>query len=322
MITHCDDCGSNALFYDATRGDCICESCGLVAESSIISYKIEWNAYDRDEEQKKARSEYPSRILCNYHLGTNFKSILTDYRQIKGHNLQQKQYRRLARIQNQNYDRYSNLKNAIFTLKHIKSQLNLSSDTSNTAFVLYRIAQKKRMVRGRSVINMMAAAVYLACRKKELPILIKDIARVANITSKQLGKSVRLYLRNVKLSKDFHDPIIYINRLGDALNLTGYTRIIAIDILRKTRERGIVIGKSPIIIAAASIYIASIQTGERRTQAQISNIAQTTPATIRKRFKEIIRGLNIEELNVSRGWGAKPVSIDNPAKWIQISKNY
>jgi len=322
VITHCDDCGSNTLFYDATRGDSICRSCGLVAESSIISYKPEWNAYNRDEEQKKARSEYPSRILCNYHLGTNFKSILTDYRQIKGHSPQREKYGRLARIQNQNYDRGFNLKTAIFTLKHIKSQLNLPSDTSNTAFVFYRIAQKKRMVRGRSVINMMAAAIYLACRKNELPILIKDIARVVNITPKQLGKSVRLYLKYLQFRKDFHDPIIYINRLGDALNLTGYTRIIAIDILRKTRERGIVIGKSPIIIAAASIYIASIQSGERRTQAQISNIAQTTPATIRKRFKEIMKGLNIEELNVSRGWGAKPVSIDNPAKWIQISKKF
>ncbi len=47
-------------------------------------------------------------------------------------------------------------------------------------------------------------------------------------------------------------------------------------------------------LAAAALYISTIQTGERRTQQEIATIAKITPVTIRNRFKELVKILDAE----------------------------
>jgi len=64
-----------------------------------------------------------------------------------------------------------------------------------------------------------------------------------------------------------------------------------------TKEKG---------IAAAAFYIACVQTGERRTQRQIAKASNTTPVTIRNRFKELKKLLNLD-LKIKRGAAAIPV---------------
>jgi Transcription initiation factor IIB (TFIIB) len=49
-------------------------------------------------------------------------------------------------------------------------------------------------------------------------------------------------------------------------------------------------------VAAASIYIASIIGGERRTQQEIGEVAGVTEVTIRNRYKEIAKEFGFEEI--------------------------
>ena len=44
-------------------------------------------------------------------------------------------------------------------------------------------------------------------------------------------------------------------------------------------------------IAAATLYIASVQTGHRRTQKEVSEVCGVTEVTIRNRYKEIVKSL-------------------------------
>jgi transcription initiation factor TFIIB len=46
-------------------------------------------------------------------------------------------------------------------------------------------------------------------------------------------------------------------------------------------------------MAAASLYIASVLCGERRTQREIADVAGVTEVTIRNRYKEITKKLDI-----------------------------
>jgi transcription initiation factor TFIIB len=70
------------------------------------------------------------------------------------------------------------------------------------------------------------------------------------------------------------------------------------------------VGKNPRSDAAAALYIAGVQTGERRTQAQMAGAARTTPVTIRNRFKELLDVLQID-LEIKRGAAAVPVYIED-----------
>ena len=47
-------------------------------------------------------------------------------------------------------------------------------------------------------------------------------------------------------------------------------------------------------MAAASIYVAAIQEGEKRTQREVASIAKITEVTVRNRYKELIKELNLK----------------------------
>jgi transcription initiation factor TFIIB len=64
-------------------------------------------------------------------------------------------------------------------------------------------------------------------------------------------------------------------------------------ILINAKKRSITAGKDPTGLAAASLYIAAFQLGEKRTQREIAKIANITEVTVRNRYKEIIKVLHL-----------------------------
>jgi transcription initiation factor TFIIB len=46
-------------------------------------------------------------------------------------------------------------------------------------------------------------------------------------------------------------------------------------------------------VAAAALYIASIELGERRTQRDVSDVAKVTEVTVRNRYKELQEKLEL-----------------------------
>ncbi|MDH5746728.1 MAG: transcription initiation factor IIB, partial [Candidatus Bathyarchaeota archaeon] len=50
-------------------------------------------------------------------------------------------------------------------------------------------------------------------------------------------------------------------------------------------------GRGPTGMAAAASYIASMLTGEKRTQREVAEVAQVTEVTIRNRYKELVERL-------------------------------
>ena len=54
-------------------------------------------------------------------------------------------------------------------------------------------------------------------------------------------------------------------------------------------------GKGPMGIAAASLYVAALLTGEKRTQREVADVAGVTEVTIRNRYKELLEELGLEE---------------------------
>jgi transcription initiation factor TFIIB len=76
--------------------------------------------------------------------------------------------------------------------------------------------------------------------------------------------------------------------------MQGKVEEIAHKILTRARELKLTSGRGPTGIAAAASYIASVLTGERKTQREIAEIAQVTEVTIRNRYKELVERLMFE----------------------------
>ena len=69
---------------------------------------------------------------------------------------------------------------------------------------------------------------------------------------------------------------------------------LAIKILRGAQEKGLTWGKCSEGCVAASVYLASIMSGDPRTQKDICDWLFTTDVNLRNRVREFVRGLKLK----------------------------
>ena len=67
------------------------------------------------------------------------------------------------------------LKQAFFQLEILKDKLGLPDTVVEKAAYIYRKAQERQLVRGRTISGILAAAVYIACREMGISRTLKDI---------------------------------------------------------------------------------------------------------------------------------------------------
>jgi transcription initiation factor TFIIIB Brf1 subunit/transcription initiation factor TFIIB len=111
---------------------------------------------------------------------------------------------------------------------------------------------------------------------------------------KQISSFYRYILREMGWSPPLQNPIEYIPKIAslieDPMKRSKLEKI-AIEIAKQARERKLVGGKSPISIAAASIYMASQVLRVNLTQENIAREAGVTEVTVRKYYRLLANSL-------------------------------
>ena len=90
------------------------------------------------------------------------------------------------------------------------------------------------------------------------------------------------------------DPLTYVSKIAEKTGISGKTQGLAIQILRDARRRRASAGKDPMGLAAAALYIACLQNGEKKTQKDIAEAAGVTEVTVRNRYKTLKKQLGLE----------------------------
>ncbi len=294
----CPACGSRSLFIDYSRGEIVCSNCGLVIGDQIIDQGPEWRAFTSDEQASRDRVGGPMDL-------TKFDKGLTTIigkqnvdafgNKISGKT--RSQIHRLRRWQIRTKVHSSDKRNlavAMTELHRISSQLGIPQNIRATAAVIYRKALKKKLTRGRTILGMVAASLYLACRVHSVPRPLEEIGDQIHISRKELSLCIRLILRYLDLKIPFTDPVDFVSRFGTELNLKGTAKMRAVEILELAKKQGLTIGKDPKGLAAAAIYVASIMEGDRKTQLEIARTARVTEVTVRNRYKELVEKLDLK----------------------------
>ncbi len=294
----CTDCGNSHVIRDPTRGELICTNCGLVLDSHMLDHGPEWRAFTSEERDKRCRVGSPT----DYTRHDKGLSTTIDWRDrdAAGRKLApnlRAQIYRLRKWQirtrvHSSIDR--NLARAMSELDRITSQLGVPRTVKEAAAILYRRTVERHLIRGRSIEAMIAACIYAACRLRQVPRTLDEIAHHSRINRKELGRCYRLLLRKLDMRVPVSQPTDFIPRFSQALSLSTRVQGTAINILDAAKAKGITAGKDPTGLAAATLYISSIQEGERRTQREIAAVARVTEVTVRNRYKEMVRVLNLE----------------------------
>jgi transcription initiation factor TFIIB len=271
----CSACSCVDVYIDHTRGEVICSSCGLVLSDHSIDMGPEWRAFTADEQNARQRVGGPTDwSKFDQGLTTTIGRQNVDASGRKLTSTRRAEIHRLRKWQ-------------------IRTKVH-SSDKRN------RKALRKRLTRGRTILGMIAASLYLACRVHKVPRPLEEVVEQIHITRKELSLCVRLILRYLNLKIPFSNPIEFVHRFGTELELPGDAKKKAIDILQLAREKRLTIGKDPKGMAAAAIYVASILTGARRTQLEIARTARVTEVTVRNRYKEMVTKLNISTTEIDK----------------------
>ncbi len=296
-IIKCPECGSTHIIRDYERGELICEDCGFVIEDNFIDQGPEWRAFDMEQGEKRARTGAPMTMTLHD------KGLSTEIgwknKDSYGKNIPTKNRSQLYRLRKwQRRIRVSNaternLAFALTELDRMASALGLPRNVRETAAVIYRKAVEKNLIRGRSIQGVVAASLYGACRQVGVPRTLDEIANVANVGRKEIGRTYRFMTRELKLKLMPTKPDDYIARFCSELELPGEVQAKAHELLQMAAEKELTSGRGPTGVAAAAIYIASILTNNRRTQREVAEVAGVTEVTIRNRYKELTEKLGI-----------------------------
>ncbi|HUW48355.1 MAG TPA: transcription initiation factor IIB [Patescibacteria group bacterium] len=294
-IQSCPECHSTRLMRDYECAEIVCMNCGYVLAAKITDRGPEWRAFDDEQRAKRTRVGAP----LTYTIHDKGLSTMIDWhdRDVYGKSLSPGQKAQVYRLRKwQRRIRVSdaterNLAFALSEITKIANNLNLPKSILETASVIYRKAVKERLIRGRSIQGVTAAAIYLACRQCGLARTLEEIAQASSVPKKEVGRSYRFLIKELNYSIPPLKPSQYITKFSNQLTMQGKVEEIAHKILGAAKELKLTSGRGPTGIAAAASYIASVLTGERKTQREIAEIAQVTEVTIRNRYKELVERL-------------------------------
>lgn len=166
--TICPECNSR-LIHDQSKGEYICERCGCVVMDQINDYGPESHSNDFEEKNKSTRaSGHTSYSLHDYGLRTEIGFSSKDY---SGKNIDSaiaeqmntmRKWQSRIRVASPKERRLSNV---LYKINEICSLLSLPKTITETAAMFYRLFENRSEAKGKSVICIAAATIYLACKK-------------------------------------------------------------------------------------------------------------------------------------------------------------
>ena len=295
----CNVCNDGRTVTDPESGEVICGKCGLVISERVQESRAEWRAFNSEESADRSRTGIPNS-LARHDMGLSTVIGKAD-KDASG--------RRLATSMRSTFDRLRswdfrtqahtptdrNLRQAFSELDRLRDKLSLTDAVVAKTAYIYRKAQERGLVRGRTISATVGAAVYIACREAGTSRTLKDIAEIGNIKRKDLARIYRLVVIELDLKIPLIDPMKCIARVASKAGLSERTRRLAMNVMSKVVQSRISAGKDPMGLAASVLYLACLSSGETRTQTDIADAAGVTEVTVRNRYKNLksqLVGLN------------------------------
>ncbi len=291
----CPECGSTDFSEDQEKGELICSDCGLVLDENRVDESPEWRAFNAEQREKKSRAGAPL-TYTKHDMGVSTDIGKGSGELYKVSGKKRAQYYRMRKWHNRlTKSKDRNLGFALSELNRLVSHLNLPKSVHEEVARLYEKAVDKGLVRGRAMESVVAALLYIVSRKQGTPRTLDEIHEASGIDKREIGRTYRYVARELGLRILPAKPQDHIPRFAGKLQLSGEVQARARNIIQQAREKNLLSGKGPTGIAAASLYIAAVLEGAKRTQREVADIVGVTEVTIRNRYKELVENLGLEE---------------------------
>ncbi len=294
----------NNIIMDPESGEYICSNCGLVLPiEKVEEIRPKWRNFALEQKNNnRIRTGMPTS-LARHDMGLSTIIGKTD-RDYTGNRIATSIKPTIDRLRILDYrtQLYSStdrsLKRAFAELDILKDKLAMPDSVIEKTAYIYRKAQSRGMIRGRTVSAMLAAAIYIACREIGVGKTLKDIARGTNVKPKSLSHSYRMLLTELDIKIPMLDPMICVVKVANKMQLHERITRQGMDIMHTAIRKEASAGKNPMGLAAAVLYISyqnSIKSridkkvnevdNNNRNQTSFAQAAGITDVTLRNSVK-------------------------------------
>ena len=179
---------------------------------------------------------------------------------------------------------------ALTEITRLGHELSVSLNVLENAASIYKKLVKKRLLTRLNIHSLCAAAVYASCRQLNHPITLGELSKVSPQSKKEIGKSYRVFRKEL----GFNVPRVFRFDQSFPEKFGVEDKVVAVKILEILKDHRSLVGKHPSALTAAVCYISSQITNSKVTQRKLSEFYRITQMTIRIRYQEIMRLIDLE----------------------------
>jgi transcription initiation factor TFIIB len=271
------------LLWDQESGERVCTKCGAVSQGEHELFDQAAGARLEGDVNRSTSSIIADDIGVSTVIG--YRNVDAGGKQI-GQSRDLRQLRKLNTMVAWD-SKKRRLGKVSMEVQRVVQALGLNTALGERAFKIYLKEFHAKSVRARSLAAVATACVCMACRELDIARPPNDVvAKKADVNEKKFRYYYRMLLGS-EGTRTIPSPANYVSSVAGKASLSGTTERLAIEILNKVKGDPRLVGKRPMSLAAAALYLASVKNGDRTTQLRLAYAAGVTPITIRKRSMEI-----------------------------------
>ncbi len=176
---------------------------------------------------------------------------------------------------------------ALSELDTFSKELSIPNVVTDEAASKCKNVLEKGLRRGKLIARTAASSLYAACREREIPVSLDDVAAASSVGRKELAKFYRPLISESDLRIPVADPAEYMAGVDSRAKASEEVQVRALEILSRVEKEGIAAGRRPKGLAVSAFYIASVLEGQRMTQKGAADAAGVREATLGKEYKRL-----------------------------------
>ncbi|ABN64454.2 Transcription factor IIIB 70 kDa subunit (TFIIIB) (B-related factor) (BRF) [Scheffersomyces stipitis CBS 6054] len=281
-VKKCANCGHTAFTRDrfTNAGDISCLRCGTVMEENPIVSEVQFGESSSGAAMVQGAMVGADQARASY-----------------------------GGRQNAMESREQTLSNGKRKIRKIAHALKIADYIAESAGGWFKLALTQNFVQGRRSQNVLAACLYVACRKERTHHMLIDFSSRLQISVYSLGATFLKLVKALNIVKlPLADPSIFIQHFAEKLDFKEKaTKVVkdAVKLAHQMSSDWIDAGRRPAGIAGACVLLAARMNNFRRTHSEIVAVAHVAEETLQKRlneFKKTASGvLTVSQFRESEG---------------------
>jgi transcription initiation factor TFIIB len=183
---------------------------------------------------------------------------------------------------------------ALGELRQFSERLSVPDSVTDEAARICSMGLERGLVKRRSLAQITASSLYAACREKEVPMTLDDVATASGVGKIVVARCYRSLVLALDLKIPIADSAECLASVASRAKVDPKVEADAREMLVRAEKAEITAGVCPSALAASALYLASLLNGEWMTQSGAAEAAGVTESTVRKQSKRLRKVVEVQ----------------------------